>query len=172
MHRRSLRLRGYDYSRPGAYFVTICASSHVFGRVRAGQVILSRCGEIARECWASIPHHFPHVRTDASVVMPDHVHGILLLGDREPRISAIGRISPGSLGTVVRSFKSAVASRINAFGVRIGGIWQRNYFDRIISTPDDLDSARRYIRDNPARWERNRTSQARNRTCGPRDSEM
>ena len=156
MHRRSLRLRRFDYSRPGAYFVTICASSHLFGRVRAGEVILSRCGEIARACWASIPDHFPHVRTDASVVMPDHVHGILLLGDREPRISAIGRISPGSLGTVVRSFKSAVASRINALGVRTGGIWQRNYFDEIISTRDDLDRVRRYIRDNPARWERNR----------------
>ncbi len=171
MHRRSLRLRGYDYSRPGAYFVTICAASHVFGRVRAGEMILSRFGEIAREFCTSIPNHFPHVRIDAFVVMPDHVHGILFLGNRYPRTSAIGRISPGSLGTVVRSFKSAVASRINALrGARIGGIWQRNYFDQIISTREELDRVRRYIRDNPARWERNRAVKMQGRSnAGSRD---
>jgi len=167
MHRRSLRLRGYDYSSPGAYFVTVCASSHLFGRVRAGEMIPNRSGEIARECWTSIPKHFTYVRIDAFVVMPDHVHGILILRDRYPRTHAIGRISPGSLGAVVRSFKSAVASRINSLrGARIGGIWQRNYFDEIICSRDDLDRVRRYIRDNAARWERNRTRPGveRNRT--------
>jgi len=158
MHRRSLRLRGHDYSSPGAYFVTICASSHLFGRVRTAEMILSRFGEIARQCWMSIPNHFPHVRIDAFVVMPDHVHGILLLGARYPRTAAIGRIGPGSLGAVVRSFKSAVASRINALrGARVGGIWQRNYFDQVVRNLDDLNRVRRYIRDNPAGWERNRT---------------
>src|SRR5882762_8208185 len=96
MHRRSLRLRGHDYSSPGAYFVTICASSHLFGRVRSGKMMLSQFGEIAREYWTSVPKHFSHVRIDAFVVMPDHVHGILLLGPRHPRTDAIGRISPGS----------------------------------------------------------------------------
>ena len=158
MHRRSIRLRGHDYSSPGAYFVTICASSHLFGRVRTGEMILSRFGKIALECWMGIPNHSPHVRIDAFVAMPDHVHGIVFLGDFCPRTHAIGRISPGSLGVVVRSFKSAVASRINALrGARVGGIWQRNYFDRIIRSHDDLDRVRRYIRDNPAQWERNRT---------------
>jgi len=121
-------------------------------------MVLSPFGDIARECWMSIPKHFPHVRLDAFVVMPDHVHGIVFLGDFCPRTHAIGRISPGSLGVVVRSFKSAVASRINALrGARVGRIWQRNYFDQIIPDRDDLNRVRRYIRDNPARWERNRT---------------
>jgi len=160
MHRRSLRLRGHDYSSPGAYFVTICASSHLFGRVRSARMMLSRFGEIARLCWMSIPRHFPHVRIDAFVVMPDHMHGILVLGARYPRACAVGRISAGSLGVVVRSFKSAVASRINVLrGAGVGGIWQRNYFDQVVRNVDDLNRVRQYIRDNPARWGRNRTSE-------------
>ena len=158
MHRRSIRLRGYDYSRPGAYFITVCANTHLFGRVRAGEMILSGLGEIARDCWTTIPDHFPHVRIDAFVVMPDHIHGILVFGDYASRMPAVGRISAGSLGTIIRSFKSAVASRINLLrDVRFGGIWQRNYFDEIIRTEVDLDRARQYIRDNPARWHRRRS---------------
>jgi putative transposase len=155
MHRRSIRLRGYDYSRPGAYFVTICATTHLFGRVRSGEMILSRFGDIARECWTHIPDHFLHVRTDAFVVMPDHVHGILLLRDHERRISAVGCIRAGSLGAIVRSFKSVVAARVKQLrGGGVGAIWQRNYFDRIIRTAADLDRVRRYIMNNPARWSR------------------
>jgi REP element-mobilizing transposase RayT len=104
------------------------------------------------------PDHFPHARIDAFVVMPDHLHGILVLRDYASRIPAVGRIRPGSLGTIVRSFKSVVASRINLLReVRFEGIWQRNYFDEIITTEADLDRARQYIRDNPARWDRRRT---------------
>jgi REP element-mobilizing transposase RayT len=121
-------------------------------------MILSRCGEIARGCWLSIPDHFPHVGIDAFVVMPDHIHGILVLRDHGSRIPAVGRISAGSLGTIVRSFKSAVATRTNQLGgTRNGGVWQRNYFDRIIRTQADLERVRQYIRDNPARWFRRRS---------------
>jgi putative transposase len=156
MHRRSIRLRGHDYSR-GVFFITVCASTHLFGRVEGDVVSLSRWGEIARECWTSIPMHFPHVRLDSFVVMPDHIHGILLLGDRQIRIAAIGRMSAGSLGAVVRSFKAAVANRVSELrGQQNWCMWQRNYFDRIIPNPYDLARARRYIRDNPARWDRNR----------------
>jgi REP element-mobilizing transposase RayT len=157
MHRRSIRLRGRDYSAPGTYLLTICACSHLFGRVQTGVMILSRFGEIARECWTDLPNHFSHVRLDAFIVMPDHVHGILVVGRRSGRASAIGRIGPGSLGAVVRSFKSAVTARINSErGARPGGIWQRNYFDQIIRSRADLDRVRRYIRDNPVRWDRKR----------------
>jgi len=158
MQRRSIRLRNRDYSGPGTYFVTICSSSHVFGRVRDGGMVLSPSGEIAHECWTNIPDHFSHVRIDAFVVMPDHVHGILLFDPRPARVHAIRRIRTGSLGAVVRSFKSAVAARINSTrGGLIGGIWQRNYFDQIVRSRADLDRVRRYIRDNPASWELSRT---------------
>ena len=156
MHRRSIRLRDHDYGSPGAYFVTICARTHLFGRVHRGEVIPSRYGEIASDCWTEIPSHFPHVRLDVFVVMPDHIHGILVLSRRTPTVTAIGRISPGSLGTIIRSFKSAVTLRINALrGARVGGIWQRNYVDEIIRDRDGLERVRSYIRNNPAKWNRN-----------------
>ena len=159
MHRRSIRLRGHDYGGPGVYLVTICATSHLFGRVHAGEMCLSPFGDIARDCWTSIPKHFPHFRTDAFVIMPDHVHGILFIADRSLRRQAVGQVSPGSLGAVVRSFKAAVASRINCLrGARVGGVWQRNYFDQIIRNRRDLNRIRQYIRDNPARWTRKRMS--------------
>ena len=161
MERRSLRLRGHDYGSPGAYFVTVCARTHLFGRVGGGEAIPSRCGEITSHCWTEIPSHFPHVRIDVFVVMPDHIHGILFLLRRESPATAVGRISPGSLGAVIRSFKSAVAFRINSLrGARIGGIWQRNYFDEIIRNHDDLERVRSYIRNNPAKWNRNRLGNA------------
>jgi len=146
---------------PGASCLQLRAPrTHLFGRVRSARMMLSRFGEIARLCWMSIPTHFPHVRIDAFVVMPDHVHGILVLGARYPHACAVGRISAGSLGVVVRSFKSAVASRINVLrGAGVGGIWQRNYFDQVVRNVDDLNRVRQYIRDNPARWGRNRTSE-------------
>jgi len=158
-HRRSIRLEGHDYAGPGAYLVTICATTHLFGRIAAGEMRLSPFGDIARDCWTSIPNHFPHVRIDAFVIMPDHVHGILFVADRGLRCQAVGQISPGSLGAIVRSFKAAVASRVNYLrGARVGGVWQRNYFDQIIRDRRDLNRIRQYIRDNPARWTRNRMS--------------
>jgi putative transposase len=157
MHRRSIRLRGHDYGSPGAYFVTVCARTHLFGRVHAREVIPSDYGEITANCWREIPSHFPHVRIDVFLVMPDHVHGILFLLKRESSATAVGRLTPGSLGAVIRSFKSAVAFRINSVrGARAGAMWQRNYFDEIIYNRDELERVRSYIRNNPARWNRDR----------------
>lgn len=85
-HRRSIRLRGYDYSLPGAYFVTLCVRDRqpVFGEVVAGRVRPSRVGKVAYAFWANIPEHVPEVVLDAFVVMPNHVHGIIGITDREP----------------------------------------------------------------------------------------
>jgi len=77
--RRSIRLKGYDYTQPNRYFVTVCANDRVciFGEVINGTMKLSRVGKIALECWGSIPKHFPNARVDICQVMPNHVHGIL-----------------------------------------------------------------------------------------------
>jgi hypothetical protein len=81
-HRRSIRLNGYDYAQPGAYFATICNREResLLGHVVNGEMRLNDAGEIARRCWEDIPHHFPLVELDAFVVMPNHVHGIILIG--------------------------------------------------------------------------------------------
>lgn len=80
-HRRSIRLPGYDYAEPGACFVTICTKDRLclFGEVVAGEMRLNAAGHIAHQCWSDIPNHFPHVQLDAFIVMPNHVHGILVI---------------------------------------------------------------------------------------------
>ncbi len=80
-HRRSIRLKGYDYSQPGAYFVTVCTqdSAFLFGEVVNGVMVLSGWGRVVVACWRGIPEHFPNVELDASVVMPNHMHGIIII---------------------------------------------------------------------------------------------
>jgi REP element-mobilizing transposase RayT len=80
-HRRSIRLRDYDYAQVGAYFVTVCAQNRdcLFGEVMNGEVRLNSFGRIVAECWNAISKHFPNVELDESVVMPNHVHGIIII---------------------------------------------------------------------------------------------
>ena len=95
-HRRSIRMAGYDYSQAGAYFVTICVASNacLLGEIVDGEVILSEAGEIVLATWASLPARFPGLELDAFVVMPNHVHGIIVLMDRKsqaaPQASHVG----------------------------------------------------------------------------------
>ncbi|MEK6634824.1 MAG: hypothetical protein AABY38_00575, partial [Planctomycetota bacterium] len=82
-HRRSIRLKGYDYSRAGAYFVTICVKNkeNPLGKIIDGEVFLSGIGRIAEECWNKIPTHYPCVQLDKYVIMPNHIHGIIIIID-------------------------------------------------------------------------------------------
>ncbi len=175
-HRRSIRLKGYDYTQPGAYFVTICTHNRepLFGRVVDGEMVLNAFGEIVWACWGEIPDHFPHVELDAFVVMPNHVHGIIWIVDHPgathaqnvgathaqnvgathalPLQGPRGPVS-GSLGAIVGSFKSAVTRRINELrGTPGARVWQRNYYEHIIRNERALNAIRRYIVENPLRW--------------------
>jgi putative transposase len=84
-HRRSIRLKGYDYSCPGAYYITICAKyrEHLFGNIENGMMVLNECGMVAQKYWLEIPMHFPNVILDEYVVMPDHIHGIIFIDTTE-----------------------------------------------------------------------------------------
>jgi REP element-mobilizing transposase RayT len=139
--RVQLRLPWFDYSSTGAYFVTVCTRNHQcsLGQIVDGAVRLSAIGEMVLSCWNAIPDHFPHVTLDAFVVMPNHVHGVLLFADQRA-----GHARP--LQTVVGSFKAAVS--------RWAGktVWQRNYWERVIRNDDELNAIRAYIDDNPLRW--------------------
>ena len=175
--RRSIRLHRYDYTRPGAYFVTICANERrsIFGAVRNGSMVLSEAGRIAEGCWLAIPEHFPNVSLDAFVIMPDHLHGIIVLrgardrGDGGNAREAIqvgarhavppqnrdsihprfGQPIARSLPTIIGSFKSAVTNRLQRLGIRRP--WQRNYYERVVRNRGALDAIRWYIRTNPVR---------------------
>ncbi len=162
-NRQSTRLRGYDYTSPGAYFVTMVTYQrvHLFGAIAEGDMILNAAGRIADECWRAIPNHFHRVELGAYIVMPNHVHGIIVV--HEPAVvggqhavplrqSAIN-VKSGSLGAIVRSYKSAVTRRIRRANSDIYTVWQRNYHDRVIRNEREYRNITRYIENNPANWD-------------------
>jgi putative transposase len=172
-HRSSARLKTFDYTSNAAYFITVCTFSrdHLFGEIVDGEMQLNDAGRIVWECWNAIPEHFPHVELDAFIAMPDHVHGIVLISQpsetnvRPPVVvgaqhaaplrnsdDVIPRVQPGSLGAIVRSFKSAATKRINeSRGLPGTPVWQRNYWDRVIRDDRELEETRKYILENPKR---------------------
>ena len=172
--RRSIRLRGYDYAQPGAYFVTICTQERLclFGEIVDGKVILNDAGRIATKCWNDIPVHFPQVALDQFVVMPNHVHGILWIvktigakdvsPDDGKHISPVGakNLSPlrsqpagtsKTIGSIVRGFKIGVTQWMRQER-NVRDVWQRNYYEHIIRNETALNRIRQYIVENPARW--------------------
>ena len=157
-HRRSIRLRNYDYSRAGAYFITVCTDGRelLFGEVIDGEVELNELGRIAAEEWLKSARIRIEIELDAWVVMPNHVHGIVIITDgrcRGDRLVAPSGPRPRSLGAMMAGFKSAVTKRINTMrGTPGASVWQRNYYEHVIRNESALDRIRQYIADNPARW--------------------
>jgi REP element-mobilizing transposase RayT len=154
-HRRSIRLRGYDYSRRGIYFVTICTEGRrrLFGTVINGRMALNDAGHVAARCWREIPNHFPNVALDEWVVMPDHIHGILVIErDGFPDVGA-KNLSPlpngtsRTIGSMVRGFKVGVTKALGG-----DSPWQRNYHEMIVRDARALNAVRAYIQRNPACW--------------------
>ena len=158
--RRSIRLKGYDYSQAGAHFVTICAHDKkcLFGDVVNGEMKLAGIGMIADECWRGIPDHFSDTTLDSFTVMPNHVHGILIIrrgtACRAPTMEQFGRPVANSLPTIIRSYKSAVTKQTNELRKTPGPpVWQRNYYEHVIRNEEDLSETREYITINPLRWD-------------------
>ncbi|UYN89655.1 MAG: hypothetical protein KIT08_00070 [Anaerolineales bacterium] len=163
LRRDSNRLQGYDYSLPGAYFVTLVSKNReaIFGRLVGEQIVLHEAGQIVVEEWRKTSDLRSDVSLDEFVVMPDHFHAILLLqgkplaSDGSPNRNSLGahrgaplhnsrlRREPNSLGSIIAGFKSKVSQRIGR------SVWQRNYFDRIIRDESELNKFREYILYNP-----------------------
>ena len=163
------RLKGWDYSAAGCYFVTICTGEREcsLGEMVDGSMRLSPVGEIARTFWQEIPAHVQGVELDEFVVMPNHVHGIVAIRDTGRDVacrdvacyvstcyvSTMARISPrtGSLGAIIRSYKSAVTNwcRKNDHDFA----WQSRFHDEIIRDENSFKKVREYIRNNPLQWE-------------------
>ncbi len=158
-HRRSIRLRGYDYRRPGAYFVTICTQGRVclLGDVIDGVVQLKEAGRIVTNTWADLPNHYAHMTGDAFIIMPNHVHAIVVLHSTgaDGNVGAGLKPAPTSHGLpeIARALKTFSARRINLARATPGApVWQRNYYEHIIRDDESLNRIRRYIQDNPQRW--------------------
>jgi REP element-mobilizing transposase RayT len=166
-HRRTLRLSNATYAARGSYYVTICAHrrGRVFGTVKHRTVVHNPIGRIVYVTWLSLPEHYPHVRIDAFVVMPDHIHGILTFdgtnigtadsGADDGSTGVAPRLRPGSLPVVIRAFKSAATREVNTLRNTPGAsLWQHRYYEHIVRDDADMERIRRYIADNPARWRR------------------
>ena len=164
-NRRSVRLKGYDYAGAGAYFVTICVQNRecLFGRIADGQMVLNDAGMMIQTVWNEIPPHYPGIEIDASVVMPNHIHGIIVIVGAAPRGRPVDGQPQGvaptlSLPDVVHRFKTMTTKRyadgVKQYGWRRfnGKLWQRNYYEHIIRSDDELNSIREYIAINPAQW--------------------
>ena len=156
--RRSIRLKNYDYSQAGAYFVTVCthARACVFGDVVDGAMVLNDAGKVAAQCWQAIPEHFPHVALDVFVVMPNHVHGILFIHDAPESVGANNylpspRGTSKTVGAVVRGFKIGVTKWMRCH-TAARDVWQRNYYEHVIRNEASLLQIREYINNNPLQW--------------------
>ena len=157
--RRSLRLRAFDYSRAGAYFVTVTADDRLslFGEVVDTEMIPNANGQIVKQVWHDLTNHYSHVLLDEFGVMPDHIHAILWLsgaGRAGLKPAPTNVVRPRQpLSEVVRALKTFSARRINELrGTPGTPVWQRNYYERVVRDDRELNAIREYIQTNPLRW--------------------
>ncbi|MCL2074306.1 MAG: transposase [Marinilabiliaceae bacterium] len=166
-HRRSFRLKGYDYSKAGFYFVTICCQNNVhrFGTIENGAMILNKYGQIVQMVWNELPQHYPNVQLGEFVVMPNHIHGIIIISyDNIARNVGAGfKPAPTQpapthgLSEIVRGLKTFSARKINELRNSQGEkLWQRNYWENIIRNEQAYQYIANYIINNPANWDNDR----------------
>jgi len=181
-HRRSIRLKGFDYSRSGAYFITICVRDRecLFGEIMDGEMEINQFGQLVESVWNDLPSHYPHLSLDRFVVMPNHIHGIVIfdasgaIDDIVNNVHGADIVGAGlkpaptehaqmesvamesnrhGLPEIVRTFKTFSARRINEIR-NIPGVpvWQRNYYEHVIRDEADYNRMAEYISTNPQRW--------------------
>ena len=163
-HRRSVRLKGYDYTQPGVYYITICTKERqcIFGEVINGKMQLNFLGYLAHICWLDIPNHFSCFQLDTFVIMPDHIHGLLAIVNNTlvttqqkpvPTREKFGQPVRGSIPTAIRSYKGAVTRFIHRFCETTEvPVWQDGFYESIIRDEKTLNCKRQYIINNPQRW--------------------
>lgn len=174
----SSRLKKWDYKSEGIYFITICTKfmDPVFGYVNNGKMVLSEIGNIVDKYWCDIPNHFPLIELDGYIVIPDHIHGMIIIPNIEtmhrsifinPTIISVetipaitinqrmSKISPkkGSISAIIRSYKSICTLTVNKKLKSGINLWQPRFYDHIIRSENDLIRIRKYIKNNPGKWE-------------------
>ena len=164
-HRQSIRLHGYDYSQTGGYFLTIVTHDHecLFGDIINGEMVLNDFGKIVQQEWLKTPKIRPEIKLDNFIVMPNHVHGIIMIidnfGGNRTDLGAYGgtslrNLKPKSIGSIMAGFKSVVTKCINKHRGTPGvPVWQRNYWEHVIRDEYDLNRIREYIINNPLHWD-------------------
>ena len=167
-NRRSIRLKNYDYTRQGAYYVTVCAGGRkcIFGDVRNGGMVLNECGKMVQRVWNGISTYYCGIDTDCFQIMPNHIHGIITIVGAGPCACPDHKGQPQgvaptlSLSDVIHRFKTMTTKQYcdgvknynwAPFNTRL---WQRNFYEHVIRDGSDLAHIREYIVNNPANWEK------------------
>lgn len=171
----SARLKNWDYRNNGAYFITICTANrkHFFGEIigneTSKEMELSEVGRLAEKYWKQIPEHFPFVSLGNFVVMPNHMHGILIINndtvetlqcnvstDENEKNQFFSNISPksGSVSTVIRSYKSIVTREAHL--INFAFKWQSKFHDHVIKDGISFEHIQNYIENNPSNWEKDK----------------
>jgi REP element-mobilizing transposase RayT len=148
-HRRSIRIQGFDYAQPGAYFITFVTQNRecFLSLIIDGSVSLEPAGKAVLSVWQELPKHYRHLTLGDIVIMPNHVHAVLFFN---PNGNATGQALP----EIVRALKSFSARRINTLRAASGSVvWQQNYFEHIVRDNEDLCRIREYIWANPIHWD-------------------
>lgn len=178
-HRRTIRLKGYDYNQNGVYFITICLQDR---KCLFGKIIDDKCrgerffapteaGQIAKQCWLEIPQHYPNVILNDFIIMPNHIHGILVINndilpvhddwaknlspvhdDRAKDFSPL-RGPSRTIGAIVRGYKIGVTKWFRQ-NTDIYDAWQRNYYEHIIRNEKSMEKIREYVINNYYTWEK------------------
>ena len=150
-HRRSIRLKNYDYRLEGAYFVTICTKDKecILGTIHDGTMYPNEIGKTIQSVWDDLPSRFPNILLDYFVIMPNHVHGIIVI--QKYQEGAINRTP--TLGNIIRVFK-AVSTQFIRKNQSPRFALQTNYYDHIIRNEKSLNEIKQYIFDNPLNWEK------------------
>lgn len=176
-HRRSIRIKGFDYSSENSYFITLVTHErhNLFGTIENNEVQLTGIGKIVLNNWQAIPQHFPNAELDEFVIMPNHLHGIINLFDSDPcrgtiyrspteyraptredptvNLEKFGQPVRGSIPTIIRTYKASVSRDARKL-MDIEHIWQRNFFEHIIGFDHEYDEIVEYIHTNPQNWAR------------------
>lgn len=160
-NRRSIRLKRYDYSQKGAYFVTICTQNRecVFGEIINGEMHLNGAGDMVERWWCELENKFKNIGLDKHVVMPNHFHGIVIIVGADLRVCpSMGKHTGLPLHRMVQWFKTMTTNEY-IHGVKQNPnvpidkrLWQRNYYEHVIRNEEDLNGIREYIITNPLRW--------------------
>jgi REP element-mobilizing transposase RayT len=148
------------------YYVTICIQNRecLFGEIKNGKIILNECGKIVQRYWQEIPNHYPNVKLDQWVIMPNHIHGIIVISDNKHPVrteqcsvltgitNMIKPIKSISLSQIIKSFKGVTTKQIQSRFPDICFAWQRSFYDHIIRYEITLNKIREYIANNTVRW--------------------
>ncbi|MCI0455119.1 MAG: transposase [Candidatus Dadabacteria bacterium] len=152
--RKLNRLENYDYSQCGYYFVTVCTKNREewFGKIESGKVILNGFGEVAKNFWVEIPKHFKNVGLDEFIVMPNHIHGIVIIVGNAYMRSLQNRTKM-LLSRIIQQYKSSVTREINSLQNDFCFKWHKSFYDHIIRNEKTLNNIREYVVKNPLKWE-------------------